>query len=149
MNNIRYLKVSDKAKIPTKGTRQATGYDLYSAEDVVIEPGGRAAVSTGLVFNLDGLLPSVEMQIRPRSGLAIKHGVTVLNAPGTIDRDYRGEVRIILINHGSESYSVAAGDKIAQMVLAVYIHDISMFPVSEVSEDTDRGAGGFNSTGYR
>jgi len=122
----------------------AAGLDLAAAVDdpVVLAPGARAAVGTGLAIELP---VGYEGQVRPRSGLAMRHGVTLTNAPGTIDADYRGEVRILVINHGQEPVTIATGDRIAQLVIAPVVQA----QVVEVDElgDTDRGAGGFGSTG--
>ena len=116
--------------------------DVVSAEDVTIEPGARHAVATGLAVAIP---PGYEIQVRPRSGLALKHGITVPNTPGTIDSDYRGELKVILINHGSEPFAIARGDRVAQLVLAA----VTRAGWNEVSEldETLRGAGGFGSTG--
>lgn len=123
-------------------TPGAAGMDLYSDEDVAIFGGDRVAVSTGIALEIP---PGFEGQIRPRSGLAIKHGVTVLNAPGTIDSDYRGEVKVLLVNHDHSAHIVHRGDRIAQLVIAPVVRaDVEV--VSELS-DTARGAGGIGSTG--
>lgn len=146
---IKYRKLSENAKLPEKATKESTGFDIFSAEEVTLEPfGGRAVIGTGLQLDLTRLPLNVEVQIRPRSGLAAKHGITVLNSPGTIDRDYRGEIKIILINHGDDEYTVKEGDKIAQMVLAKYLPVMTMVSDEEINTDTERGSGGFNSTGY-
>lgn len=146
---IKYKKLTDNAKVPTKATTESTGFDLYAAETVVLDPfGGRGIIRTGLQLDLTRIPLDKEVQIRPRSGLAAKHGVTVLNSPGTIDRDYRGEVQIILINHGDDEYTVNEGDKIAQMVIGSFLPHINFYPVDDMSVDTERGTGGFNSTGY-
>jgi dUTP pyrophosphatase len=139
---IRFKKLDPRAIIPTRATEQSAGLDLYAIDAVTLAPGERKLVKTGLAM----VLPSgTEGQVRPRSGLALKHGITVLNAPGTIDADYRGEVGALLVNHGSEPFAINPGDRIAQLVVApTYIA-----PVHEVAElpSTDRGAGGFGSTG--
>ncbi len=116
--------------------------DVFSVEDMVLPSGGRALIHTGLVMQLP---PDAEAQVRPRSGLALKHGVTVLNSPGTIDAGYRGEVGVILINLGDETFHVEKGMKIAQLVVA----PVTRAEVVEVSavDATDRGTGGFGSTG--
>lgn len=133
-----------KHALPQFETPQSAGMDLRANIDapVVLQPGERALIPTGIAMALpDGF----EAQIRPRSGLAYKHGVTVLNSPGTIDADYRGDVGVLLINHGSEPFTVEDGMRVAQMVVAQY----SQFQWEAVSDlsDTDRGAGGFGSTG--
>jgi dUTP pyrophosphatase len=116
--------------------------DVLAAEDLVLEPGARQAVGTGLAMAIPA---GYEIQVRPRSGLALKHGISVPNTPGTIDSDYRGEIKVILINHSSEPFPVHRGDRIAQIVLA----PVTLAAWDEVAEldETARGAGGFGSTG--
>lgn len=116
--------------------------DLYSVEEVDLAPGCWASVGTGLAVEIPA---GVEGQVRPRSGLAARFGVTLLNAPGTIDPGYRGEVRVIMINHGREPYHVASGDRIAQLVLGLYA--AAEWELAEDLVDSDRGEGGFGSTG--
>jgi dUTP pyrophosphatase len=116
--------------------------DVLSAEDVTLAPGARHAVATGLAMAIP---VGYEVQVRPRSGLALKHGISVPNTPGTIDSDYRGELKVILINHGDTDFAVARGDRIAQLVLAPVIR-AGWEEVAEL-DDTARGAGGFGSTG--
>ena len=130
--------------LPHYGTAGAAGLDLLAAIDGEIEllPGQRAAIPCGIAIELPH---GVEAQVRPRSGLALNHGVTVLNAPGTIDSDYRGEIKAILINHGNAPFKIARGAKIAQMVIAR--HEQAKLVESEVLSDSVRGAGGFGSTG--
>jgi dUTP pyrophosphatase len=127
---------------PLQATAGAAGHDIHAAEDVTLEPGSFRAIATGYAIAIpDGY----EGQVRPRSGLAARHGVTVLNAPGTIDADYRGEMKIILINHGREAFALKRNDRIAQLVIAPVT--VSVFePVARLPE-TRRGAGGFGSTG--
>ncbi len=128
--------------LPAYATEGAAGIDLRAAADHRLDPGGRQLIGTGFAMALpDGC----EGQIRPRSGLAARHGLTVLNAPGTIDADYRGEVKVLLVNLGTELVEIAAGDRIAQLVVA----PVSRLLPVEVTElpDTARGAGGFGSTG--
>ena len=146
MSYIKYELMTDNAKLPTKGTELATGYDLYSIEDLVLDIGERRGVRTGLKFDMSALA-NIDLQVRSRSGLALNHGVVVLNSPGTIDRDYRGEIIVILINHGDFPYMIKVGDKIAQLVLGYYLPSVLMLPTEEVSADTPRGSGGFGSTG--
>jgi dUTP pyrophosphatase len=131
---------------PKRASEHAAGLDLVSAsvEKVVLAPGGRALIPTGIALHLP---VGMEAQVRPRSGLALKHGVTCLNSPGTIDADYRGEVGVILANLGSEPFEVQRGDRIAQMVIA-RVADVALFAVAELP-DSARGAGGFGSTGSR
>ena len=126
-------------------TLHASGADIVAAlsNDITIPPGGRDMIPTGLIFEIP---VGYEVQVRPRSGLAAKHGVTVLNAPGTIDADYRGEVKVILVNLGSEPFIIRRGDRIAQIVPAVVANNVSFIEAEEVSQ-TARGAGGFGHTG--
>ena len=132
--------------LPAYETGGSAGMDLRAAvpEDapVTLEPGARALVPTGLKIALE---PGYEAQVRPRSGLALKHGLTCLNAPGTIDSDYRGEVGVILINHGQAAFVIRRGERIAQMVIARH-EQAAMVEVAALDE-TARGAGGFGSTG--
>jgi dUTP diphosphatase len=127
---------------PARATAGAAGADLVSAEDATIAPGAVHAVATGIALAIP---EGYEGQVRPRSGLALKHGVTVLNAPGTIDADYRGEVKVILINHGPEPFRVSRGDRIAQLVVAPVTR--AHFERVEILPASDRGQGGFGSTG--
>ena len=141
---VRRLPHGADLPLPRYETAGAAGMDLMAAvaADLVLQPGARAIVPTGLQIAVP---PGYEGQVRPRSGLAAKHGVTVLNAPGTIDCDYRGEVGVILINHGELPFEIKRGDRIAQMVIARY-EQAQMVEV-ETLDETDRGAGGFGSTG--
>ncbi len=141
------IKKLDHAKdlpLPNYESVAAAGMDVRAAVEspIVIQPGERALIPTGLQMALP---EGYEAQIRPRSGLAIRNGITMLNAPGTIDADYRGEVKVIAINHGEEEFVVNHGDRIAQMVIA----PVTQLPLLEVDEldETDRGEGGFGSTG--
>ena len=128
--------------LPCYATAGAAGMDVVAAEDLTLEPGERHAVATGFAIAIpDGH----EVQVRPRSGLALKHGVTCLNTPGTIDQDYRGEVKVILANLGTEPFAVRRGERIAQLVPAPVLK-ARFREVDELSE-TSRGAGGFGSTG--
>ena len=141
---IRQLENGQGLPLPAYETAGAAGMDLRAAEDAVLAPGARLLMPTGLSIALpDGF----EAQVRPRSGLAVKHGVTVLNSPGTIDSDYRGEVKVPLINHGQQPFVIARGDRIAQMVVAS-VTRIS-WTVAEVLDETQRGSGGFGSSGAR
>jgi dUTP pyrophosphatase len=128
--------------LPAYASTGAAGMDIVSAEDVTIAPAARHAVATGFAVAIPA---GFEIQVRPRSGLALKHGITVPNTPGTIDSDYRGEVKVILINHGPAPFAIRRGDRIAQLVLAP-VTQASWLEVSELDE-TARGAGGFGSTG--
>ena len=131
-------------KLPTYETEQSAGMDLSAAleEAVVIEPGMRALIPTGIAIALP---KGYEAQVRPRSGLALKHGVTVLNSPGTVDADYRGEIKVILANLGQDPFTVERGMRIAQMVIAK--HANIAWEIVETLDETERGAGGFGSTG--
>ncbi|HEY1098187.1 MAG TPA: dUTP diphosphatase [Myxococcota bacterium] len=128
--------------LPKAQTADAAGLDLVAAVDVVIAPGRRALVATGIAMALP---PGFEGQVRPRSGLAIKHGVTCLNSPGTIDADYRGEIKVILINHGDVDFVVTRGLRIAQLVVAPVVR--TRLVATTTLPASDRGAGGFGSTG--
>ncbi|MBX7514250.1 dUTP diphosphatase [Qipengyuania sp. GH38] len=128
--------------LPRYATDGAAGMDVLSAEAVSLKPGQRHAVATGFAVAIpDGY----EIQVRPRSGLAFKHGITVPNTPGTIDSDYRGELKVLLINHGDETFAIERGDRIAQLVLAP-VTQTAWQEVDELDETT-RGEGGFGSTG--
>ena len=141
---IKRLAHGGDLPLPSYATQDSAGMDLSAAvaSDLVLKPGARAIVPTGFAIALPA---GYEAQVRPRSGLAAKNGVTVLNAPGTIDADYRGEVGVILINHGDRDFVVTRGMRIAQMVIA----PVSPATMAEVAElpTTARGAGGFGSTG--
>ena len=139
---LRFKKVHPDAVLPAYAHNSDAGMDLRSVADLVIAPGKRALVPTGLVMLLP---PNYEAQVRPRSGLALKHGVTVLNTPGTIDSGYRGEVGVILANFGDADFTVNKGDKIAQMVIAPVTQPEIV--ETDTVDETDRGAGGFGSTG--
>ena len=130
--------------LPQYATSQSAGVDLRANLDnpIVIEPLARALVPTGLFIALPA---GVEAQVRPRSGLAIKHGITVLNSPGTIDADYRGEICVILVNLSNEPFTVNDGERIAQMVIAR--HEQAEWQLTDSLDETERGAGGFGSTG--
>ena len=144
--HIRRLAHAADLPLPRYETAGAAGMDLVAANPpdapLVIDPLARALVPTGLVFQLE---PGFEAQVRPRSGLAFKHGVTVLNAPGTIDADYRGEVQVLLVNLGSEPFTVTRGMRVAQLVVAPVLQ-VEPVEVERVDE-TPRAAGGFGSTG--
>jgi dUTP pyrophosphatase len=130
--------------LPSYATTQSAGLDLMAAVqgEVTLAPGGRQLIPTGLAIALP---VGFEAQVRPRSGLALKHGITVLNSPGTIDADYRGEVQVLLINHGEAPFVIKRGDRIAQMVVAP-VTQIAWKPVTQLDE-TERGSGGYGSTG--
>jgi dUTP pyrophosphatase len=139
---LKRLPHGEGLALPAYATEGAAGMDVLSAEDVTIASGGRHAVATGLSVAIP---LGYEIQVRPRSGLALKHGISVPNTPGTIDSDYRGELKVILINHGGEPFVVARGDRIAQLVLAPVVR-AAWAEVDEL-DLTERGAGGFGSTG--
>jgi dUTP pyrophosphatase len=139
---VRRLEHGQGLDLPAYATDGAAGMDVVSAEDVTIAPAGRHAVATGLAVAIP---PGFEIQVRPRSGLALKHGITVPNTPGTIDSDYRGELKVILINHGSEPFQIRRGDRVAQLVLAP-VTRAGWLEVEHL-EETARGEGGFGSTG--
>ncbi|MDF8331973.1 dUTP diphosphatase [Novosphingobium cyanobacteriorum] len=139
---VKRLPGNEDLPLPAYATDGAAGMDVVSAEDVELAPGARHAVATGLAIAIPA---GYEVQVRPRSGLALKHGVTVANAPGTIDSDYRGEVKAILINLGTEPFAIRRGDRVAQLVLAP-VTRAGWVEVSELDE-TARGEGGFGSTG--
>ena len=139
---VRRLPHGEGLELPRDATAGAAGMDVLSAEEFVLEPGARHAVATGLALAIP---PGYEIQVRPRSGRALKHGISVPNTPGTIDSDYRGELKVILINHGAEPFAIARGDRVAQLVLA----PVTQAAWNEVADldETERGAGGFGSTG--
>ena len=130
--------------LPEYATQGSSGVDLRSSEDYIIKPFERALVATGIRLAIPA---GYEVQVRPRSGLALKHGIIIPNAPGTIDSDYRGEVKVILMNLGREDFMIKAGDRIAQLILAP-VAKISWKECAEL-EETARGAGGFGSTGAK
>lgn len=139
---VKRLPHGEGLELPGYATDGAAGMDVLSAEELTLAPGARHAVATGLALAIPA---GFEVQVRPRSGLALKHGITVPNTPGTIDSDYRGELKVILINHGSDPFEVRRGDRIAQLVLAP-VTRATWQAVAELDE-TVRGEGGFGSTG--
>lgn len=139
---LRFRRIHPDAVLPAYAHPSDAGMDVRSVDDLVIAPGRRALVHTGLVMALPLMY---EAQVRPRSGLALKNGITVLNTPGTIDSGYRGEVGVILANFGEEDFVVRKGDKIAQIVIAPVTQPV--IEETETVDETDRGAGGFGSTG--
>jgi dUTP pyrophosphatase len=143
---IQRLAHAQDLPLPAHATLGAAGLDLFAAvdKDVILAPGRHAAVPTGIAIALP---EGFEAQVRPRSGLALRHGVTVLNAPGTVDSDYRGEVTAILINLGSEPFAVARGMKIAQLVVAAHVR-VEWNETASL-DSTQRGSGGFGSTGLK
>lgn len=143
MYTVKIKKLNENAIIPNFAHKGDAGMDLYSIEEVVIPPGKTSLIKTGISIQLPTM---TEAQVRPRSGLALKHSITVLNTPGTIDEGYRGEIGVILINHGDSDFTVTKHMKIAQMVVKP-IYDINIVEVDDLS-DSDRGEGGFGSTGF-
>jgi dUTP pyrophosphatase len=141
---IRIKRGAASVPLPSYATPGAAGVDLRAAESASIAPGERAFVGTGLYLEIPG---GYEGQVRPRSGLALKHGVTLLNSPGTIDSDYRGEIRVILINLGQENFKVEPGDRIAQLVFAP-CEQVVLEESADLS-DSERASGGFGSTGVK
>ncbi|WP_249412880.1 dUTP diphosphatase [Paenibacillus antibioticophila] len=143
---LKRLAGNEDIEIPRKMSELASGFDLYAAvtEDLVLHPGQRALVPTGIALAMPG---GLEAQIRPRSGLAFKHGITCLNTPGTIDADYRGEIKVLLINLGQEPFTISRNERIAQMVFQI-VPEVELTQVDELSE-TVRGAGGFGHTGTK
>lgn len=144
--DVRQLPHGEGLTLPAYQTEHAAGLDLLAAvpdhAPFILAPGKRALIPTGLTIALP---PGYEAQIRPRSGLAAKHGVTVLNAPGTVDADYRGEIGVLLINHGEAPFTIRRGERIAQMVIAPVAR--AELVAATTLPQTDRGAGGFGSTG--
>ena len=141
---VQRLPNSADLPLPVYASLGAAGMDLRSADALTLMPGARALVATGIAIALP---ENFEAQVRPRSGLAVKHGVTVLNAPGTIDSDYRGEIKVPLINLGTDEFTINKGDRIAQMVIAP-VTVVSLVEVTKL-EETTRGVGGFGSSGRK
>ncbi len=139
---VKRLPHGEGLGLPAYASAGAAGMDVLAAEDVTLAPGMRHAVATGLALAIP---PGFEVQVRPRSGLALKHGISVPNTPGTIDSDYRGELKVILINLGTEVFEIRRGDRIAQLVLAPVVR-AGWVEVAELDQ-TQRGEGGFGSTG--
>jgi dUTP pyrophosphatase len=140
---IKIINTSNN-ELPAYETAHAAGMDLRSfvSESIILNPDSRALIPTGLFMEIP---VGYEAQVRPRSGLAFKHGITVLNSPGTIDADYRGEVKVLLINHGTEPFEIKNGERIAQLVIAK--HETAVWEITTELSETDRGAGGYGSTG--
>ncbi|NIA23115.1 MAG: dUTP diphosphatase [Proteobacteria bacterium] len=143
MVKIKINILKNGISLPEYKTEHSSGMDICSSEDIVIKKGGISAVSTGIAVEIP---PGYEIQVRPRSGLALKHGIGVLNSPGTVDADYRGEVKVILFNFSSGDYKIKKGDRIAQLVLSK-VYKAEIVESKELS-DTERGDGGFGHTGY-
>ena len=145
MLKIEFKKLHPEAQIPRYMTELAAGLDIQALpkKGILLQPGKRCLVPTGLAVAIP---PGYEIQVRPRYGLAIKHGIALVNSPGTIDADYRGEIGIILINHGQEPFPINPGDRIAQLVVAP-VCQAQLVEVGQLS-GTERGAGGFGHTGH-
>ena len=143
MIQVKVINKSD-SKLPNYQTLHAAGLDIsaFLPEPIILKPMERVLVPTGLYLEIP---VGFEIQIRPRSGLALKHGVTVLNSPGTIDADYRGEIKVLLINLGQAEFEITNGERIAQMILAR--HELIQWQLTEKLSDTERGDGGYGSTG--
>jgi len=144
MLKIKIKKIKENAIVPKYAHHGDAGVDLYSTEDYILKPGERTLVSTGIAIAIP---PGHEAQVRPKSGLALKHGISIVNTPGTIDCSYRGEIGIIAINLGNEDFKIEKGNKIAQMVFNK-IEEADFEEVEEL-DDTTRGDGGFGSTGHK
>ena len=144
MIEVKFMRLANGAglELPAYATQGSAGMDLRAAESATLKPTSRCLMPTGVAIALP---PNHEAQVRSRSGLAVKHGVTVLNSPGTIDEDYRGEIKVPLINHGTEDFIINRGDRIAQLVIAP-VTKVRVFEVSSLDE-TRRGVGGFGSSG--
>jgi dUTP pyrophosphatase len=139
---IKRLPHGEGLPLPAYATAHAAGMDVVSAEELVLEPGARHAVATGFALAIP---EGYEVQVRPRSGLALKHGISLPNTPGTIDADYRGELKIILINLGDRPFPIARGDRVAQLVVSPV--QLASFTEVDSLDETVRGSGGFGSTG--
>jgi len=139
---LKVKKLSKLAEIPQYQTEESAGFDLHSVDDVILKPFERKLIGTGISFEIP---KGYEIQIRPRSGLAYKHGITVLNSPGTIDSDYRGEIKILLINHSDEDFEIKVGERVAQAVIQK-VYQASFEEVEDLNS-TVRGVAGFGSTG--
>ena len=144
MIEIKYIPLRESAHIPQKAHEDDAGFDLYASEDFTLKAHGFGCVPTALSIELP---EGYEAQVRPRSGLAAKYGVTVLNAPGTIDAGYRGEIKVILINHGEQDFAITAGMRIAQLVVSPVLGARFVEAVSLAG--SDRGEGGFGSSGTK
>ena len=142
MIEIKFIPLREGAHIPLKAHEDDAGFDLYASEDFTLKAHSFGCVPTAISIELPA---GYEAQVRPRSGLAARHGVTVLNAPGTIDAGYRGEVKVILINHGDEDFEITAGMRIAQMVISPVLQ--ARFAEASSLTGSDRGQGGFGSSG--
>ncbi|PZD73095.1 Deoxyuridine 5'-triphosphate nucleotidohydrolase [Acaryochloris thomasi RCC1774] len=140
---LQVVRLHEQAQLPRYAHANDAGLDLFSVVEVTLQPGESNLIATGVAIALP---PNTEAQVRPRSGLALKHGITVLNTPGTIDAGYRGEIGVILINHSQQPFQIHCGMKIAQMVIAPVMR-VAVQEVSQLDNNTARGEGGFGSTG--
>lgn len=143
MYELKIKKLNNNAKLPVFAHPGDAGMDIFSVEEVLLEPGKSYLVKTGISIQLP---EKTEAQIRPRSGLALNHTITLVNTPGTIDEGYRGEIGVIMINHGKKTFRVKSGMKIAQMIIKP-VYDVKITEVNDLS-DSSRGSGGFGSTGF-
>lgn len=142
MKSINVKRLDERAKLPTRGSKKAAGIDLYSIETRTLRPGQIHLFPTGITLEIPA---GHEGQVRPRSGLAFKHGITVLNAPGTIDEDYTGEAKVLLVNHSKAPFAIEEGMRIAQVVISPVAHFEPKW--ASAVKETERGDGGFGSTG--
>ena len=140
------IMIKGDGKLPVYATPRSSGADVYSAEDFVLQPNERKMIHTGIYMQLPD---DVEVQCRPRSGMAIKQGVTCVNAPGTIDSDYQGECNVLLINHDNVAHSFSKHERIAQFVFVENVIQADFEQVEEFTEKTERGAGGFGHSGMK
>ncbi len=140
--DIKIKLLNENAITPKRATESSSGFDLFASEESVLKPREYKAISTGLSISMPN---DIEAQIRPRSGLALKYGITLLNSPGTIDPDYRGEIKIILINHSDHDFIIEKGMRIAQIIFSLFI--VPKFYFTEELNQTERGIKGFGSTG--
>ena len=143
---LQIQKLDDRAIVPTYATDGSSCFDLHGINEVCLYPGQRVLIDTGLAFNIP---KGFEIQIRPRSGMAIKYGITVLNAPGTVDSDYTGSVKVVLINHGKGVLKIEEGDRVAQAVVAMVSDQTQFELVETIDKSTSRGDGGFGHTGVK
>lgn len=144
LNQVKVKLLNSEARVPEKATTHSAGFDICSAEELLLKKHEYALISTGISLEMNA---GMEAQVRPRSGLAVKHGITVLNSPGTIDSDYRGEVKVALINHSNEDFLIEKGMRIAQLIFSQVL--AVRLEAAENLTETARGQGGFGSTGLR
>lgn len=142
---VKIKLLNNNARVPEKKTEHASGFDLFSCEETILKAKSFKAISTGISIEMPFF---IEAQIRPRSGLALNNGITVLNSPGTIDADYRGEIKVILINHSDNDFKIEIGTRIAQIVFTKIIDSVD-FKLTDELNESNRGDGGFGSTGLK